>query len=58
MEQKSSSHVLPPKDTNALSARHQNIEQDYLLDTFSNRVQFLQVDISMTQEKEKYKNAS
>lgn len=58
MEQKSSSHVLPPKDANALSARHQNIEQDYLLDTFSNRVQFLQVDISMTQEKEKYKNAS
>lgn len=58
MEQKNSSHVLPPKDANALSARHQNTERDYLLDTFSHRVQFLQVDISMTQEKEKYKNAS
>lgn len=37
MEQKSSSHILPPKDANALSARQQNTELAYLLDKFSNK---------------------
>lgn len=43
----SSSHVLPPKDANALSARQQNTELAYLLGKFSNRAKFLKVDTSM-----------
>lgn len=59
-EQKSSSHILPPKDANVLSARQQNIELAYLLAKFSKRVTFLKVDTSMAQEKKKkrYKNTS
>lgn len=53
MEQKSSSHVLPPKDANVLSARQQNTELAYLLDKFSDRVKFLKVDTSMAQGKKK-----
>lgn len=53
MKQKSSSHVLPPKDANVLSAREQNAELAYRLDKFSNRVKFLQVDTSMAQGKKK-----
>lgn len=53
MEQKSSSHVLPPKDAKALSARQHNTELAYLLDKFSNRVKFLKVDTSTTQEGKK-----
>lgn len=49
MEQKSSSHILPPKDANALLARQQNTKLAYLL------VKFLKVDTSMAQEKKKYK---
>lgn len=47
----SSSHILPPKDANALSARQQNTKVAYLLDKFSKRVKFLKVDTSMAQEK-------
>lgn len=57
-EQKSSSHILPPKDANILSARQQNIELDYLLDKFFKRVKFLKVDSSIAQEKKKYENTS
>lgn len=57
-EQKSSSHILPPKDAKILSARQQNIELDYLLDKFSKRVKFLKVDSSIAQEKKKYENTS
>lgn len=54
-EQKSSSHILPPKDAKILSARQQNTELDYLLDKFSKRVKFLKVDSSIAQKK-KYEN--
>lgn len=54
-EQKSSSHILPPKDANILSARQQNIELDYLLDKFFKRVKFLKVDSSIAQEKKSMK---
>lgn len=54
-QQKSSSHVLPPKDANVLSTRQQNTELAYLLDKFSNRVKFLEVDTSMAQEEKKKK---
>lgn len=52
-EQKSSSHILPPKDANVLSARQQNTELDYLLAKFSKRAKFLKVDNSTAQEKKK-----
>lgn len=55
-EQKSSSHILPPKDANVLSARQQNTELAYLLDKFSNRVKFLKVDTSMAQKKKVWKH--
>lgn len=58
MEQKSSSHILPPKDANALSARQQNTELIFWV-SFLTRVKFLKVDTSMAQKKKKkYKNTS